>query len=571
MKKYVYASLLLFASLIPFISVQAQNGPPWVKTNVGYNYILRGIDFPGNQDQVGFISGESLTYNGNGIVLKTTDGGTTWTPKWTGTNMGLEGSCFVDENTGFVAGWPNTGSGWSGFGRTTDGGDTWTSFTVVANVYYFTDVVFKDAGNGIVIGSTGTSPGVWVTTNGGTTWTPGTGVSNGVPYHACYVTGNTYFLVDNGGRIKKSVDNGMTWTTVFTSPGGLLLGIDFFDPMHGMACGDNGVIIISNDGGVTWTPQQVGTDLWHDFGWANQNHVFCCGTPEIVAESTNGGATWGNGFPGSAYNAALYECIFTSSGKGFICGSQGTLLTREPECTAAFTASATQICAGQSVTFTDQSTGGVATWDWYFEGGTPQTSNQPNPVVTYASQGIFDVRLVVDNGFTVDTMLKTNYITVSQPVTPVIFYDQGLLSSTVAAGNQWYRDGLPVSGANAQTLQPALSGWYWDVVTAGGCSSDTSNHIYVMIDGINEPSGNCAFVYSASSGEIKTASGWACGSVKKIALYTIQGLAVPVRLSDQPVEAAGEVAGTGSLAPGLYLIVAETRSGIIVNKMLVQP
>jgi hypothetical protein len=95
MKKIILnIAILLLAAGMP-ASVFAQPGPPWVKYNVGYNYILRGIDFPDNQDDIGYIAGESLTYSGDGLVLKTTDGGTTWTPVLTGPDIGFEGSCFV--------------------------------------------------------------------------------------------------------------------------------------------------------------------------------------------------------------------------------------------------------------------------------------------------------------------------------------------------------------------------------------------------------------------------------------------------------------------------------------------
>ena len=79
-------------------------GGTWVKYNVGYNYIFRGIDFPSAQDNTGFMAGESLTYSGDGIVIKTTNGGNTWTQIWTGVNEGVEGASFPDLNTGYIAG-----------------------------------------------------------------------------------------------------------------------------------------------------------------------------------------------------------------------------------------------------------------------------------------------------------------------------------------------------------------------------------------------------------------------------------------------------------------------------------
>lgn len=63
---------------------------------------------------------------------------------------------------------------------------------------------------------------------------------------------------------------------------------------------------------------------------------------------------------------------------------------------ADFTASATSIGNGESVTFTDLSLGDPVAWDWSFENGTPLTSTDQNPTVTYSgSNGANDVTLTV--------------------------------------------------------------------------------------------------------------------------------------------------------------------------------
>jgi len=83
---------------------------------------------------------------------------------------------------------------------------------------------------------------------------------------------------------------------------------------------------------------------------------------------------------------------------------------------AAFTANVTTIFVGQTVTFTDQSTGNPTSWAWTFEGGTPGTSTQQNPApVTYNTLGVFDVSLTVSNANGSTTMTKTDYINVIQP------------------------------------------------------------------------------------------------------------------------------------------------------------
>jgi len=84
-----------------------------------------------------------------------------------------------------------------------------------------------------------------------------------------------------------------------------------------------------------------------------------------------------------------------------------------PGVEAEFTASETVICVGESVTFTDQSTGDVISWEWIFEGGSPVNSSEQNPTITYLEVGEYFVQLTVSNGTEEDTKLKENYIIVT--------------------------------------------------------------------------------------------------------------------------------------------------------------
>ncbi|OQX77889.1 MAG: hypothetical protein B6D61_06500, partial [Bacteroidetes bacterium 4484_249] len=86
---------------------------------------------------------------------------------------------------------------------------------------------------------------------------------------------------------------------------------------------------------------------------------------------------------------------------------------------AGFTADNTLIQVGESVSFTDNSMGNPTSWDWTFEGGTPATSTDQNPVVTYDTIGTYDVTLEVGNGTNTDVMQKTNYIEVTDVLPPV--------------------------------------------------------------------------------------------------------------------------------------------------------
>ncbi|HCT29184.1 MAG TPA: hypothetical protein DIW31_00255, partial [Bacteroidales bacterium] len=69
-----------------------------------------------------------------------------------------------------------------------------------------------------------------------------------------------------------------------------------------------------------------------------------------------------------------------------------------------------------AIRFTDQTTGTPTSWNWTFAGGSPATSTEQNPVVTYAAPGNYDVTLTATNSAGENTLTKTNYITVVDPI-----------------------------------------------------------------------------------------------------------------------------------------------------------
>ena len=88
---------------------------------------------------------------------------------------------------------------------------------------------------------------------------------------------------------------------------------------------------------------------------------------------------------------------------------------------AAFTANSTNINEGESVQFTDQSTGVPTGWSWDFGDGT--ISTQQNPTHTYYSAGVYNVSLTANNSSSSDTESKSNYITVNELVTTDITFN----------------------------------------------------------------------------------------------------------------------------------------------------
>lgn len=80
---------------------------------------------------------------------------------------------------------------------------------------------------------------------------------------------------------------------------------------------------------------------------------------------------------------------------------------------ANFTADVKSGVAPFNVQFVDLSINNPSTWSWSFEGGTPSTSSQQNPTVTYNASGNYQVSLTCTNDAGNNTITKTSYISVS--------------------------------------------------------------------------------------------------------------------------------------------------------------
>ncbi len=295
--------------------IETIDGWQWIQT--GFDFILMDVEFPEGQNQIGYAVGQSLTYNGDGIIIKTTDSGLSWTQITPDGIPGLEEMSFVDVQTGYAA-------GWDGYViKTTDGGATWDTLTVSNNMWEITDIEFYDENNGIIL----EGANIFLTNDGGQTWTQGTGLTK-AGYMVEYLDANTLVVVGNENSIYKSTDGGNSWILKsIGSSGELLLGVDFLGD-YGIAVGDYGYIMKTENGGETWTSDQPAGDvvLHAPYIW-DEDTAWVCGTPEIVLKTVNGASTWNSAYNGN-FDKAFYRITFTDNYTGFICGSHGVILRK---------------------------------------------------------------------------------------------------------------------------------------------------------------------------------------------------------------------------------------------------
>jgi PKD repeat protein len=241
-------------------------------------------------------------------------------------------------------------------------------------------------------------------------------------------------------KIKKSIDRGLTWTDV--TPTGAQTGnnqnrakyieVDEQDPnkiwciLMGSQVGNK--VFQSLDGGATWTnissasiQNERVVSIAHAYG---SNDGLYLGTKRAVYYKNAGMTDWvlfNNNLPASTACAFLEP--FYGEGKIRTATQRGVYQCdlyedAPPVAMAAADIQAINLasdCDGDSVHFVDHSTvrTASATWNWSFEGGSPATSTQMNPTVAYTTPGTYDVQLIVQDAFGADTIVLSDFITVT--------------------------------------------------------------------------------------------------------------------------------------------------------------
>ncbi|MBT8342102.1 MAG: hypothetical protein HKP58_14405 [Desulfatitalea sp.] len=243
---------------------------------------LFGVSFPSAES--GWICGRW------GVMYHTADGGKTWAPQDTGTDVTLLNAFFVDPQKGWAVG--DTGT----ILHTANGGKTWKKQECPVPSFYLMDVFFISSTTG------------WI------------------------VTERTHILyTDNGGE---------TWQIQFHDQDYILKSVSFSDPLNGWAVGEYGYTYHTRDGGVHWT---------HEAGYFRQNwetgdieagnylfsviaedaeKAWAAGIDGYVTRTLDGGQTWGKVDTG-APRTQLFSVVSDRSGAIVIAGKETVLVSMD--------------------------------------------------------------------------------------------------------------------------------------------------------------------------------------------------------------------------------------------------
>lgn len=210
-------------------------------------------------------------------------------------------------------------------------------------------------------------------------------ISGSVNDIASHPTNENLVYILLGSKIYKSSDKGSTWTDITLDLPSVALMEMVYDKTT-----DEG-IYVGTDLGVFY--KDAAMTSWVDY---SKN------LPVIKVSGMD-----------IYYGSTKEESLLTVStdGRGFWRSPVYGVTRQAPVC--EFTSDKTTILPEGSIKFTDSSINYPTSHKWTFEGGTPASSINENPKVSYDTPGSYAVSLSVANSAGSDVITKTGYITVS--------------------------------------------------------------------------------------------------------------------------------------------------------------
>lgn len=295
-------------------------GKNWNIVSAG-NYSLTDVFFKGN---IGFAQG-------NGVFLKSDDGGTTWVHIY----LPLTGEYYIYKQAIFFLseekGYVGTEQGEIFF--TDDGGRSWET-RVSGTWYEFRDLFFLSEEKGYAIAGYGD---LYQTSDGGRSWTEVD--LSALGWHPR--VRDIWFTNDNNGfligeyTLYRTSNGGQTWVAVPAVQVSEVSRIKFHNELAGYIFG-NGVLYKTNNGGDNWDLLYPGispggiTGIAQSSGKiyiAGRNYYYSYESARSMAVSSDQGTTWStlNYFS----DGNIYHIDFSIEKTGFVMGENGLFKTED--------------------------------------------------------------------------------------------------------------------------------------------------------------------------------------------------------------------------------------------------
>ncbi|MFU8843309.1 MAG: YCF48-related protein [Bacteroidales bacterium] len=307
-----------------------------------------------------------------GTLLKTTDGGNSWTTIFTGTGKTLYDICLIDDIGWIVGG--NYGSLENPGGiilKSTNGGQNWIIYATdtlsilnkiqhsdncawiigkEGSVYksnkgsdwnkqsfpIFSDLLDLHFINDSTGWITSIDNQIHFTNDGGGIWQNQESNYLGALYSIYFMSESQGWISTDGigctGGILRTLDGGLNWNYIsYNNAIGTGLDIYFCSPNHGFNVGlkgSNGVVLETFDGGLTWIPHYSNNcTSYNSIFFSDIETAYIVGNGGVILKTNNEGNNWIKLSQGNT--AILKDVFFVNEMNGWVLNRDSVMLTND--------------------------------------------------------------------------------------------------------------------------------------------------------------------------------------------------------------------------------------------------
>ena len=292
------------------------SGPAQITTDGGETWSVIELEGFANVRAIDVVN-DTVAYITTQLhITRTTDAGQTWSEPigYVGFISNMTRLHFYSPTSGYR--YVGTGSGVGRIHKTTDSGQTWTQIYESEN-YPVHNMFIRPSGNvdfvstgGAIFSGDGTNPFVMRTS----------GIINGSLYNVWFFTDSQGIAVGDYGTVLKTENSGTTWSNYDSDVDYRLRALYFTSDDVGYAAG-SGNVIKTLDGGETWAPSGSGitSGFIGTLAFTSESTGYAQGFS--VFKTDNGGESW------TEIHDIHANCVyFVNEQTGYILGSSGTIL-----------------------------------------------------------------------------------------------------------------------------------------------------------------------------------------------------------------------------------------------------
>jgi len=261
---------------------------------------------------------QAMAAGDNGTMVRTLNGGATWSSTAITAKSVVRDLAFTDHTTGWLVGQNTAGAGLCM--KSVNSGDSWAALSSSAGGILYANAM-ASAAIGWNVGSLGV---IEKTVNGGGSWTAQYSAAGQTFRDVVFVNPDTGWVVGETGVILKTVNGGGLWSSQISGVTSIIHGVDFIDGSQGWAVTGDGKVLHTRNGGALWSSAPVSPQALHAIDFADAGNGVAVGQGGRIYRTRDGGATWT--LEASGVTVGLNAVCMINAYAGWIAGDGGTIL-----------------------------------------------------------------------------------------------------------------------------------------------------------------------------------------------------------------------------------------------------